>query len=76
MALWKAAVTAIMAVDEAVLIQEQEGAYKYKEDFKVEIPRDFARIKHRNPRVAPVYNLKVSELYYSRALAFCPRFLH
>jgi len=70
MALWKAAVTAVMAVDEAVLIQE--GAYKYLEDFKVGIFRDFAQIRHRSPKTASVHSLKVSELYYPKAINFSP----
>lgn len=71
MALWKSAVTAIMAVEEAVLIQE--GAYKYREDFKVEVFRDMATIKHRNPKIASVHDLKISELYYLKAKNFCPK---
>lgn len=71
MALWKSAVTAVMAVDEAVLVQE--GAYKYKEDFKVEIFRDLAKIKHRNPKIASIHDLKISELYYPKTSDFCPK---
>ncbi|MCX8172574.1 MAG: hypothetical protein N3D09_03045 [Archaeoglobaceae archaeon] len=72
MTLWKSAVTAVMAVEEAVLIQE--GAYKYREDFKVEVFRDLSKIKHRNPKVASVYDLKVSEIYFPRAVEFYPKF--
>ncbi|MEM1576212.1 MAG: hypothetical protein QXT98_01705 [Archaeoglobaceae archaeon] len=71
MALWKSAVTAIMAVEEATLLQE--GAYKYRENFKIEIFRNFAEIKHRNPKIASVYDLKISELYYPRTSNFCPK---
>ncbi|MCS7143860.1 MAG: hypothetical protein NZ879_02435 [Archaeoglobaceae archaeon] len=71
MALWKSAITAVMAVDEAVLLQE--GAYKYQEDFKVEVFRDLSKIKHRNPKTASVHDLKVSELYYPKTADFCPK---
>ena len=62
MALWKAACTAVMAADEAVLLQE--GFYDYKEDFKVEIFRSLAELKHRNPAGSSIYDLKISELFF------------
>ncbi|TDA25420.1 MAG: hypothetical protein DSO01_07640 [Archaeoglobi archaeon] len=71
MALWKSAVTAVMAVDEAVMVQE--GAYRYLEEFKVGIFRDMSVIKHRNPKMASIYNLKISELYYPKTADFFPK---
>lgn len=68
MALWKSATTAVMAVDEAVIIQE--GVYKFREDFKIEIFRHLAKIKHRNPKIGSLYDLKISEMYYPATLKF------
>lgn len=70
MALWKSAVTAVMAVDEAVVVQE--GAYKYREDFKIEVFRNLAKIKHRNPKIGSIYDLRVSEIYYPETIEFYP----
>lgn len=62
MALWKGACTAVSAADESTLLQE--GFYTYKEDFKVEIFRNIAELKHRNPTGSSIYDLKISELYF------------
>lgn len=62
MALWKAACTAVSAADESTLLQE--GFYSYKEDFKVEIFRNIAELKHRNPAGSSIYDLKISELFF------------
>ncbi|WP_290596696.1 MULTISPECIES: acyl-CoA dehydrogenase family protein [unclassified Archaeoglobus] len=72
MALWKAACTAVIAADESILLQE--GFYSYKEDFKVEIFRYIAELKHRNPKGSSIYDLKNSELYFPFTYRFHTHF--
>uniref|UniRef100_A0A7C3MBJ9 Acyl-CoA dehydrogenase n=1 Tax=Archaeoglobus fulgidus TaxID=2234 RepID=A0A7C3MBJ9_ARCFL len=72
MVLWKAACTAVIAVDESTLIQE--GFYNYKEDFKIEIFRNITELKHRNPARSSIYNLKISELFFPFTIRFYGHF--